>query len=252
MLGLDGSDSSDWLLGYADLPTRNGSSAVKSMRCCTSVQPVKAHAMYPWKAVLTAAYFTAMDLSCDNIPSQVAHQLLNNMGYLTSVRGFLATLCGAQALLLLLGAVERVEQPTNAGDRKTINCTLGHVALVTAFVRVVLEVGAGSRPARRGVGEGVHDVWVEELPRVHTELLCDADAHDGLRLVDGVDPCRAQLPDDACDEPAGEEGGADGGGGAGEECGLCLSQNGGAGGGCDHARGRSSSTSCFASVPLCV
>ncbi|KAK1866042.1 hypothetical protein I4F81_008562 [Pyropia yezoensis] len=226
VLGKDDSDASDWLLGYADLPTRKGSSAVKSMCHCTLIHRVNAHAVYQWKEVVTAAYFAAMGLSRDNIPSQVAHQLLSNMGYLTSVRGFPAILCGAEALLLLLGAVERVEQPASAGDRKTINRTLGHIALVTAFVRVVLEVAANLRPARGGVGEGGHDVWVEDLPRVHAELPCDADALDGLRLLDGADSCRAQLPDDAgdepagregCDVPAGEEGGADGGVGAGEE-----------------------------------
>lgn len=191
VLDVDAAAASNWLLGYADLPTRKGTSALKSVRRCTPILRIKSHTMHQWKEVIIAAYFGSLGLSRDDITRQQAQQLLYSMGYLTSVRGLPATLCGVEAFLLLLGAADRVVQPANAGDLKTISCTLGHVSLVTSFVRFILEEAAGSRPVRGGVGEGIYDVGVEELPRVHEELHRDADAHNGLRLVDGADPCRA-------------------------------------------------------------
>lgn len=50
------------------------------------------------------------------------------------------------------------------------------------------------RSTNGGVGEGVHSVWVEELVRVNDTFPFDTDAHNGLRLVDGDDPNRADLP----------------------------------------------------------
>lgn len=211
VLDVDAAAASDWLLGYADLPTRKGASALKSVRRCTPILRVKGHTMHQWKEVITAAYFGSLGLSRDDITPQQAQQLLHSMGYLTSVRGLPATLCGVEAFLLLLGAADRVVQPANAGDLKTINCTLGHVSLVTSLVRFIQEVAAGSRPVRGGVGEGIFDVWVEELPHVHEELPREADEHNGLRLVDGADPCRAQLPEDDGDESGEEEAAADDG-----------------------------------------
>lgn len=104
-------------------------------------------------------------------------------------------------------------QPANARDLKTINCTLGHVSLVTSFVSFILYVAAGLRSVRGGVGEGIDGVWVEELPCVHEELPRDAEASNGLRLVDGADSCRALLPEDDEDESAEEEEVADYGSG---------------------------------------
>lgn len=123
-------------------------------------------------------------------------------------------------LLFLLGAGERVVQPTSAGDRKTINCTMGHVALVCSLVRVVLEVAAGLRPVRGGVGEGIHDVWVEELSRVDNELPRNAAEHDGLRLVYGADLCRADVPEDGDDDSPAEDDGGDDGDGANHSAGA--------------------------------
>eukprot|EP00170_Pyropia_yezoensis_P001626 contig_7047_g1630 len=213
VLGTDDASASEWLLGYADLPTRKGTSAVKNVRRGTPIMRVKGHAMHQWKEVVTAAYLSSLGMTRESITAAIAQHLLTNMGYLVSVRGFPAILRGTEAFLLLLGAGERVVQPTNAGDRKTINCTMGHVALVCSFVRVVLEVAAGLRPFRGGVGEGIHDVWVEELPRVDNELPRDAAEHDGLRLVDGADLCRAEVPEDGDDDsPAEGDGGDDGNG----------------------------------------
>lgn len=90
------------------------------------------------------------------------------------------------------------------------------MALVTSFVRVILEVAAGLRLARGGVGEGIHDVWVQELPRVDGALHRDVNAHNGLRLVDGADPDRGQVaPDDGEESSVDEAEDAAGGGGDG-------------------------------------
>lgn len=95
---------------------------------------------------------------------------------------------------MLVGARNRVLPPESVGERSIISCTLGHVALVSAFVRVILEVRAGLHSTNGGVGEGVHSVCVEELVRVNDIFLFDTDAHNGFHPVDGEDPNRAVLP----------------------------------------------------------
>lgn len=217
VLGVDKAEASDWLLGYSDLPSRKGTSALKSVRRCTPILRVKAHLLYQWKDVITAAYFASLGMSRDNITLNHALQLLHSMAYLNSVRGLPAVVSAIEALLVLLGEGARVQQPVNMGDQKIVTCSIGHVALVTAFVRVVLEVVAGLRPARGAVGEGIHDVWVVELPLVDNVLPRDTEAHSGLRLVDGADPARAEVPDDDDDALAAEVEEEGGGGAANNE-----------------------------------
>lgn len=200
VLDLDEAAAAEWLLGYADLPTRKNGSVVKSMRRCTPILRVKAHIMHVWKQVVLSAYFSAFGIRREDLSESQGNELLVDLAYLRSVRGFPAVLAALEALLLLLGARERVVQPSTVGDLKVINCTTGHVALVTSFVRVVIEVLVGTRAARGGVGEGIYDVWVQELSRVDGALPRDCEAHDGLRLVDGADPSRALLPDDDDDD----------------------------------------------------
>lgn len=202
-LGVDEAEASDWLQSYVDMPTRKDPSVVKRIRRSAPIARVKAHCIYQWKDIVIAAYFAAIGLPRDAVAAQQALQLLSDMAYLLSVRGFPAMLCALEALLLHQGAGFRIVEPISAGDRKVIHSTLGHVALVTSFVRYVLEVIAGLRPAHGGVGEGIFDVWGLELPRVDGVLPHDDEEHAGLRLVDGTDPCRGQVPED------GEEGPAD-------------------------------------------
>lgn len=216
VLGVAKAEASSWLLAYCDMPARKGASEVKSVRRCTPILRIKAHVMYQWKDVVTSAYFSALGISRQEITRQQALLLLANMAYLVSVRGFPAVVCAVEALLFLLGAGGRVDQPVSVGDFKTVNCSIGHVALVTSFVRVILEVAAGLRLARGGVGEGIHDVWVQELPRVDGALHRDVNAHNGLRLVDGADPDRGQVaPDDGEESSVDEAEDAAGGGGDG-------------------------------------
>eukprot|EP00170_Pyropia_yezoensis_P000669 contig_3139_g670 len=220
VLGVAKAEASSWLLAYCDMPARKGASEVKSVRRCTPILRIKAHVMYQWKDVVTSAYFSALGISRQEITRQQALLLLDNMAYLVSVRGFPAVVCAVEALLFLLGSGGRVDQPVNVGDFKTVNCSIGHVALVTSFVRVILEVAAGLRLARGGVSEGIHDVWVQELPRVDGALHRDVNAHNGLRLVDGADPDRGQVAPDDGEESSVDEsedaavGGGDGSAGA--------------------------------------
>ncbi|KAK1866262.1 hypothetical protein I4F81_008782 [Pyropia yezoensis] len=97
---------------------------------------------------------------------------------------------------MLLGEDARLHQPVNVRNHKIVDCSVRHIALVTDFVRVVLGVVAGLRSARMVVGEGIHDVFLLELPKVESVLLRDAKAHSGLRLVDGTDPRRAEVHDE--------------------------------------------------------
>lgn len=92
---------------------------------------------------MTAAYVSSLGLHRDKMTGVEPLQLLQALGYLLSPRGFSSILCAAEALLLHLGATGKIIQPATAGQRKVIECTLGLVALVTSFVRYVLEVAAG-------------------------------------------------------------------------------------------------------------
>lgn len=161
---------------------------------------VKPHTMHTWKEAVAAAYFLA-------ILQPQALQMLANVAYVRSARGIPAVVTAVEVLLILVGAAERIEQPSNVGDRKVVSCTRGLVALVSSFIRYILEVIARVRPPRGGVGEGIHDVWVEELPRLDGVLPRDIQPHDGLRLVDGADPERGVVPEEELDDLAGGEDG---------------------------------------------
>lgn len=100
-----------------------------------------------------------------------------------------------EALLFLVGAAERIEKPRNMSDSKVVSGTLGHVALVTSYFRHILVVIGRVRQARGGVGECIHDLCVEEIPRLDGVLPRDIPPHNGLRLVDGADPERRDAPE---------------------------------------------------------
>lgn len=143
VLGVAQDEASEWLQEYVTVPNGKDAAVTKRVRRCASISRVKGHNVHQWKDVVTAAYVSSLGLHRDKITGVEPLQLLQALGYLLSPRGFSSILCAAEALLLHLGATGKIIQPATAGQRKVIECTLGHVALVTSFVRYVLEVAAG-------------------------------------------------------------------------------------------------------------
>lgn len=141
----------DWLLTVSPLPSRKGKST-KSSRRCTPIMREKRHMMHTWKEAVAAAYFLAFGEVRAEILQPQALRMLANVAYFRSARGIPAVGTAVEVLLVLFGAAERIEQPRNVGDRKVVSCTLGHVALVTSFVRYILRFLLAS--ARCGAASG--------------------------------------------------------------------------------------------------
>lgn len=194
VLGTDEDEAHDWLLGYMAVPSRKDPSVVKQNHRCKPILLVKSHVMYLVKEHVAAAYFTAIRVQRDTVTVVQAEELLENLAYLVSGSGFPSIVCGVEALFNLVGAGNRVQKPRNIGDGVVVNCTLGHVALVSSFIRMILEVKAGTHDPNGAVGEGVYSVWAQELPRVDSIFTFDDSTRNGWRLVDRANPLRAALP----------------------------------------------------------
>lgn len=131
------------------------------------------------------------------------------------VTGFPSIFSAVETLLVHVGAGYRVEKPQSVGERSVINCTLGHVALVSAFIRVILDVRVGLCSNTGGVGEGIYTVRVEDLARLDNLVLFDTEVHSGLRHFDGDEMQRAVLLGEKNDVAGAAV--EEAGGGSGEE-----------------------------------
>jgi len=125
------------------------------------------------------------------ITLEVAKQLRKNHRYVLAALGRKACISAAIKLCTAIGAFGRIKEPTVAGDPEVIELTLGHFAFVTMKVRNMIERLAGERTVAPVGGDGHYSMWVEEVRFLHGELPKDAEAHDGLRLVDGSSSSRS-------------------------------------------------------------
>lgn len=108
---------------------------MKKTRRCKPILRVKPHVMYVWKEHVASAYFHSLRVRCDMLSVDEARKFLEKMGYVISVNCFPSIVLGVETLLVVVGAGDRVEKPRSVGELSVVNCTLGHVALVSSFIR---------------------------------------------------------------------------------------------------------------------
>ena len=92
------------------------------------------------------------------------------------------------ALFRVVGASNRVTDPANPTDGRSIRATLGQFAFVSTKVRNVLELAAGERATSRagGVGDGHFPMSVAEVRRMDSVFPSDGALERGLQLIDGA------------------------------------------------------------------
>jgi len=187
--GADGAEV--FLRSMVHLPSRKDASVYVRMRASIPVLRVKSH-MHKWYGELIWAAFVAALMPINQVITlEVAKQLRKNHRYVLAALGRKACISAAIKLCTAIGAFGRIKEPTVAGDPEVIELTLGHFAFVTMKVRNMIERLAGERTVAPVGGDGHYSMWVEEVRFLHGELPKDAEAHDGLRLVDGSSSSRS-------------------------------------------------------------
>lgn len=111
---------------------------------------IKRHIMFLWKETVESAYFKQFGVARDQLTAAQSAELLEDEGYMTSELGSPSLINGIENLLLHVNTGVRVQQPENVADVKVISCTMGHVALAAAFIRMILEVKASTRACHGG------------------------------------------------------------------------------------------------------
>lgn len=192
-------------------------SKTTTARVRTVLMRSRSHTLQWYKDVLIPVYFKAigilksssgkrsqkrkrsaaadqLDLFAELLDKQTALKWLHDLDYMKSELGFPAIWKTLISFMELLGASNRVVEPGNVGGTPFVDCTLGHVALVGAIVRAVLEKSAGIKPARRtGLAGGIFTEFAAEVVRVHAYMPPHNLPYRGICLVDGADSRRAQL-----------------------------------------------------------
>eukprot|EP00168_Porphyra_purpurea_P006560 TRINITY_DN1806_c1_g1_i2.p1 TRINITY_DN1806_c1_g1~~TRINITY_DN1806_c1_g1_i2.p1 ORF type:complete len:284 (-),score=30.43 TRINITY_DN1806_c1_g1_i2:137-988(-) len=97
-------------------------------------------------------------------------------------------------MFIFLAIADRIKEPPRRGDKLNVQTTLGHVALVTAFVRIKLDqIASGIRHKRRGNDNGWYDRWRWEVFKLQPLMPKTLTPCRGLILSDCNDPSRLNL-----------------------------------------------------------
>jgi len=154
---------------------------------------VKPHLHQMCTDVVVAAFSGALGFDLDTLNIEMAIELLANDSLFLSSRGRQACLDALSELFMSFGAADLVKQPDGPMGPRVVNATLGHFALVVTNVRNALESAAGTRSSARSgaIGDGHFPLWVADVRRLVRTQAADAEAHDGLVLVDGSNPARS-------------------------------------------------------------
>jgi len=111
--------------------------------------------------------------------------LLINAYYMTSPgRG--ACLDALASLFRVFGASNRVTDPADPTDGRSIRATLRHFDFVSTKVQNVLEMAAGQRATSRAgeVGDGNFLMWVVEVRRKDAVFLSEGSLERVFELID--------------------------------------------------------------------
>lgn len=213
-LGLTHAAAVTWLMTHVNQPTKGKETDARSSKKRsasnepTTVRPIKLlkavqpHLIGSLKKRILPVYFAALGLDMYALPLITVMTWLINNEYTKSPVGKKAICECLVSLFGILGAAERVET-LSVGSGRVIRASIGHYALVSAFVRYFLEglkdklyrerALAQLRPRRTGAEPGVYLYFRAEVFRVDTFLDQDDQAHDGLVLTDGGAVDRAKL-----------------------------------------------------------
>jgi len=183
----------EWLKSFVRRSSRRNPTIFSNIRVSLLALRVKPHLHQVWTDVIVGAYFEALDLDLDTPTNEMALEMLANDSFFLSSRGRQACLDALSKLLMSVGATDRVKQPDGPLGFRVVSATLGHFALVVTQVRNALEIAAGTRSSARGgaIGDVHFPLWVAKVHRLVPTQEADAEAHDGLVLVDDADPARS-------------------------------------------------------------
>jgi len=178
----------EWLNSFIRRTSRRNSSIFVNVRISMLILRVKPHLHQTWTDLIVSTFFSALGLDAKNLEETVAKGLLRNNAYYMTDRGRDACLDALAALFRIVGASNRVTDPANPTDGRSIRATLGHFAFVSTKVRNVLELAAGERATSRagGVGDGHFPMWVAEVRRMDSVFPSDGALERGLQLIDGA------------------------------------------------------------------
>ncbi|KAK1868783.1 hypothetical protein I4F81_011266 [Pyropia yezoensis] len=194
-------------------------SKTTSMRVRSLLMRSRSHTVQAYKEVIIPVYFehigvftpaprtktgkrkrqSAADLQvvADLMDKATAEGWLHEEGYIESDQGYPAMVETVKQFMLMLGAGKRVVASKTVGGGEYVDCTVGHVSIVSAIVRGELEKAAGMKPQRRaGLAGGIYTEFAAEVPRLDDLLPMHDLPARGFRLVDGGDDDRGKLDKD--------------------------------------------------------
>ncbi|KAK1859096.1 hypothetical protein I4F81_001694 [Pyropia yezoensis] len=189
------------------------------MRVWSLLMRSRSHTLQAYKEVIIPVYFehigvfgpaprtkagkrkrqSAADLQtvADLMDKPTAEGWLLNNRYIESDEGYPAMVETVKQFMLKVGASKRVVTSKNVGVGEYVDCTVGHVSIVSAIIRGELEKAAGIKPQRRsGLAGGIYAEFAAEVPRLDDFLPMHDVPARGLRLVDGGDDDRGKLDKD--------------------------------------------------------
>lgn len=189
----------DDVLGYLDswlhFPARQPNSEPVNARVSSKLGLVLPHLLEGFRRHIIPVYFKHINLVLPDVTKDVSEQWIEKDKFTPSDAGTDAVTEALRSLYRRWGAGQRIVTKPSIGNHPHVNSTVGTYALVSLLVRNNVEdtIATLSKTEEEDMKKPpVYQQWQVELGRVSRFLPWDDKVHNGLRLVDGADPQRAE------------------------------------------------------------
>lgn len=211
ILGVSEEVVDEYLDSSLYFPVRRAAGDPVKIRVSSKLGLVMPHLLQGIRRLVIPVYFNSLQMPVQKATDDLCRLWLASDKYTNSDVGTSSVTAALTTLCRRWGAKSRVIDQPAVGDLPHVVTTLGMYALVSLLVRNHLEDVIGtSNESRRADDDKkptMHDQWRQELVRVSRFLPMDDKVHSGLRLVDGVNPERAETrSSDEAEEESAEQG----------------------------------------------
>jgi len=204
----------------SDQPTEKGKKKKKakkpeSKRAYQPMTQTISHALEAIKKRVVPVWFEAVGSAVGTMDNKVAAEWLEDMNkdlqvggspspppkegeeiherprFICADEGHDGIVDALKAMFIFLAVSDRIKEPARRGDKQNVQCTAGHFAMVTTFVRVELEqIASGIRRKRRGNDNGWYDRWRWEVVNVRPLISTTLTPWRGVIITDCNEPTR--------------------------------------------------------------
>lgn len=202
----DAKEAEQWLMSSfvkpnSRLMSKKGKDRLDRVKPFVPLGQILPHHIEALKKRGTAAYFKSIKVALKSLSFDVAERWHRNNAYTDSDSGRKAIRAAMLANYAHLGAGSRLEEARGVGADAILHCTTGFYAMMSSFVRQVLEDVLYTHVRKPShVDLTCYASWRTELFRVDSFLPSDKLAFNGMQFADVDDALRVFPNDDDKDD----------------------------------------------------